>query len=69
MCSVDIAVLGQVWWNHDEPTAFPDFNTKHKCRNFEAVRQWAYEHQAPERVPEDYLQPPRSLDDVYEAVP
>ena len=49
--------------------AYVDFNTRHKCRNFDAVRQWAFEHQAPEEVPEDYLKPPRSMDDVFETMP
>ena len=69
MCTVDIAMLGQVWWNKKEPTAYPDFNTRHKCRNFDAVRRWAEEHQAPEEVANDYLKPPMSLDDVYETMP
>ncbi len=69
MCTVDIGVLGQVWWNRDQPTAYPDFNTQHKCRNFEEVRQWAFEHQAPEDVPEDYLKWPMSVEDVYETMP
>lgn len=40
MCNVDTAVLGQVWAN-DPPAAFPDFHTKHMCKNYDAVRQWA----------------------------
>ncbi|MCJ1380834.1 hypothetical protein MMC17_003943 [Xylographa soralifera] len=69
MCTVDIAVLGQVWWDKSSPKAYPDFNTRHKCRNFDAVRQWAKERQAPEGVPQDYLKPPASLDDVYATIP
>ena len=69
MCTADIAVLGQVWWNKEEPTAYPDFNTAHKCKNFDDVRQWAKEHQAPAEVPQDYLKPPASLDVVYETIP
>ncbi len=69
MCTVDIGVLGQVWWDKKDPMAYVDFNTQHKCRNFESVRQWAFEHQAPEVVPDDYLAPPRSLDDVYAEMP
>jgi hypothetical protein len=69
MCNVDIAVLGRVWWNKDSPIAFPDFNTDHKCRNYDAVRQWAEEHQVPEYEPPDYLMPPRSKDDVCETMP
>jgi hypothetical protein len=69
MCTVDIGVLGQVWWKRDDPTAYPDFNTKHTCRNFEGVRKWAEEHQAPEDVPLDYLEPPKNIEDVYEVLP
>ncbi|TKA50314.1 hypothetical protein B0A49_11075 [Cryomyces minteri] len=69
MCTVDIGVLGQVWWNKDEPTAYPDFNTEHRCRNFDVVRQWAEAHQAPDEVPLDYLKPPMDLDHVYAEIP
>jgi hypothetical protein len=69
MCTVDIGVLGQVWWNPPTPSAYVDFNTKHMCRNFEAVRQWAEEHQMPEKVPVDYLQPPEMGDTIYDAHP
>jgi hypothetical protein len=69
MCTVDVGVLGQVWWDKKDPQAFPDFNTKHKCRNFDAIRQWAEEHQAPDEVADDYLLPPASEDAVYAAIP
>ena len=69
MCTVDIGLLGQVWWNREMPLAYPDFNTKHTCRNFEEVRKWAEAHQAPKDVPADYLSPPRSIEDVFEAIP
>jgi hypothetical protein len=67
MCTVDMGVLGQVWWNKDSPTAFPDFNTKHTCRKYEAVRQWGFEHQA--QVPPEWLVPPRDLSIVSEGMP
>ncbi|KAM9877259.1 hypothetical protein VD0002_g4986 [Verticillium dahliae] len=64
MCNVDTGVLGQVWANQDEPAAFPDFNTRHQCKNYEDVQKWANKLQAPpaETVPEDYLEPPRHGD-------
>lgn len=49
MCSADTGVLGQVWFDHDSPTAFPDFNTKHKCKNFDDISRWAVEQQV--RIP------------------
>ncbi|KAM0271926.1 hypothetical protein ACHAQH_008906 [Verticillium albo-atrum] len=64
MCNVDTGVLGQVWANQDQPGAFPDFNTRHQCKNYEAVQAWAKKLQAPppESVPDDYLKPPRHGD-------
>lgn len=69
MCTVDVAVLGQVWVDKEQPFAYVDFNTKHTCRNFEDVRRWAEVHQAPLEVPDDFLKPPRSKDDIYAEMP
>ncbi|KAF2397623.1 hypothetical protein EJ06DRAFT_584040 [Trichodelitschia bisporula] len=69
MCTVDVGVLGQVWWNPKAPEPFVDFNTRHECRDFEAVRSWAEVRQLPEEPPHDYLQPPRDDDRVYESIP
>lgn len=69
MCNVDVGLLGQVWWNKASPQAYPDFNTQHKCRNFEGIRQWAEERQAPEEVPSDYLMGPLGEWAVFEAIP
>lgn len=68
MCTVDVGLLGQIWWDKDYPQAFPDFNTQHICRNFEAVRKWAQESQAPVDVPVDYLRSPR-WEDVLDSIP
>jgi len=68
MCQVDVGLLGQIWWDKESPEAFPDFGTKHMCRDFEYVRQWAEDHQAPEKIPEDYLRPPRE-EDVFNDIP
>jgi len=59
MCTVDVGMLGQIWWDPQAPKPFVDFNTKHKCRNFEEVRRWAGKRQMPEDVPEDFLAAPR----------
>ncbi|SMR64022.1 unnamed protein product [Zymoseptoria tritici ST99CH_3D1] len=72
MCTVDIGVLGQVWFqpgDSDVPEPFVDFNTKHVCRNFDAIRQWAEERQMPEEVPDDLIQPPEPGDYIYDHVP
>ena len=50
MCAPDVGVFGQVWYQPEGeplPIAFTDFNTKHKCRDYEAIRKWAEEHQLP----------------------
>ena len=41
MCHVDTGVLGQVWYDKKDPNAFPDFNTKHTCKNYDDIRKWA----------------------------
>ncbi|GIZ44109.1 hypothetical protein CKM354_000731800 [Cercospora kikuchii] len=72
MCQIDIGVLGQVWWqpkDQEEPEAFVDFNTKHVCKNFDAIRQWAEERQLPVEVPDDFLQMPRPGDKILDHVP
>lgn len=64
MCNADTGVLGQVWYNKEEPEAFPDFKTTHQCKNFDAIRKWAEEHQEPEveSLPPDYMRIPNPED-------
>ena len=72
MCSVDIGVMGQVWFQpftSDFPEAYVDFNTQHVCRDFEAVRQWAEDHQIQDGMPEDFLEPPKKGDTIYRQIP
>ncbi|KAF2736914.1 hypothetical protein EJ04DRAFT_410040, partial [Polyplosphaeria fusca] len=71
MCTVDVGVLGQVWYQPpNKPLqAFVDFNTKHTCRNFEAIRDWAEQHQLPDAPPEDFLELPKEGDRIYYTVP
>jgi len=68
MCQTDTAVLGQVWiqpGNDTHPSAYVDFNTYHKCKSFDAVRQWAEARQLPENAPQDFLEPPKPGDRIY----
>ncbi|OAX84481.1 hypothetical protein ACJ72_01152 [Emergomyces africanus] len=44
MCTADVGVFGQWWVKGVGP--FVDFNTVHKCRNFEEIRKWAEQHQS-----------------------
>ncbi|KAK6383299.1 hypothetical protein LTR65_010284 [Meristemomyces frigidus] len=72
MCTVDIGVMGQVWFQPamaEFPEAYVDFNTRHMCRNFEDVRQWAQEHQISDGMPNDFLDPPKDGDTVYRTIP
>lgn len=73
MCTVDIGVLGQVWYQPpDKPLqAFVDFNTVHTCRNFEAIREWAEKHQLPDpnEIPADFLELPKEGDRIWHDVP
>ncbi|KIM98771.1 hypothetical protein OIDMADRAFT_128513 [Oidiodendron maius Zn] len=72
MCQPDTAFLGQVWWDKKAPKAFIDFDNEHKCKNFEAIRQWAEDHQLPylleDNVPGDFLEAP-DIDLVYFEIP
>jgi hypothetical protein len=60
MCNVDTSILGQVWVNSDKPTAFPDFNTRHMCKNFDAIKAWAGKVEAApnDELPSDYMAQP-----------
>lgn len=69
MCKPDLGFLGQIWHNQSYPSAFVDFNTQHKCRNYESLRQWAEGRQLPEKVPDDFLQPPEKGDLIYAEIP
>ncbi|KAF2114793.1 hypothetical protein BDV96DRAFT_660120 [Lophiotrema nucula] len=71
MCTVDVGVLGQVWYQPPSkpPQAFVDFNTVHKCRNFDAIRDWAEKHQLPDEPPPDFLEQPKEGDRIYHTVP
>ncbi|KAF2002297.1 hypothetical protein P154DRAFT_594666 [Amniculicola lignicola CBS 123094] len=72
-CTIDVGMLGQVWYQPPDkpPQAFVDFNTEHKCRNFEDIREWARAHQLPdkEHMPEDFLEQPKEGDRVWKEVP
>lgn len=46
-----------------------DFNTEHKCKNFDAIREWAKERQLPESVEPDFLEPPVAGDRIFDEIP
>ncbi|KAF2010635.1 hypothetical protein BU24DRAFT_378783 [Aaosphaeria arxii CBS 175.79] len=48
MCQPDTGVFGQYWVKSEEQL-FVDFNTKHKCKNFWELKDWAVSHQVDPR--------------------
>ncbi|KAK3935324.1 hypothetical protein QBC46DRAFT_422863 [Diplogelasinospora grovesii] len=70
MCNADTGVLGQVWADRKHPAAFPDFNTRHKCKNYDDIRRWGEVRQEPppDTLPNDYLKWP-GPGDVLEVTP
>jgi hypothetical protein len=69
MCTVDIGVFGSVWVNKTSPHPFVDFNTKHVCRNFGQVREWAENNQMDEYVPVDFWELPGEDVHVWDVAP
>ncbi|KAL3449134.1 hypothetical protein BJX65DRAFT_294668 [Aspergillus insuetus] len=50
------------------PSPFVDFNTEHRCRNFEDIRVRAESNQLPKKTPRDFLRPPGAEDRVFHRV-
>ena len=46
MCDGDVGVLTFNWVDVREDP-WPNFNTWHKCRNFEGIVDWGLEHSLP----------------------
>ena len=45
MCVADVGIITYEWVKgHKYP--YPNFNTVHKCRNFDDILQWSREQQA-----------------------
>ena len=42
-CNADIGVF-TLYMVEGDPLAWPQLNSKHVCRNFDSVRQWALDH-------------------------
>lgn len=47
MCQPDTGVFGQ-YWISDIGATFVDFQTEHKCKNFEELRDWVVSNQVSE---------------------
>ncbi|KAI4248949.1 MAG: hypothetical protein LQ352_005799 [Teloschistes flavicans] len=45
-CDADVGVITHTWVAQRE-TPWPNFNTLHRCRNWDGVVEWSEKHQAP----------------------
>jgi hypothetical protein len=43
ICKADVGIFGSWWVKYKDASV--DFNTNHKCKNFEDIRKWAEDHQ------------------------
>ncbi|KAG1857181.1 hypothetical protein C8R48DRAFT_607603 [Suillus tomentosus] len=49
MCNADVSII--TWdWVQGHPIPYPNFNTRHQCRNYEKIMDWAAEHAV--RIPQ-----------------
>ncbi len=56
MCHADVGLQSQHWIkNYSRP--YPNFNTWHKCRNFDEILELAYKRQVPTPLPENFTWP------------
>lgn len=46
MCHADTNLVSTNWVAGRQKT-YPNFNTKHTCRDFNAIVDWAWNHQIP----------------------
>jgi hypothetical protein len=69
MCTADLSVFGDIWWDPLNHRQFPHFNRMHQCKNYTAVREWAKQKQIPERIPKDFYELPKGDDKVYDRLP
>jgi hypothetical protein len=51
MCKSDLTLISSYWINTTwRIKPFPKFATRHQCRNFDDILNWAKEHQMPEEL-------------------
>lgn len=58
MCNADTGVYTYNWIE-GRPSPMPDFNVQHKCKDFQAIKDWTAKHSIPqthlERQPGEYV--------------
>ncbi|KAF2424211.1 hypothetical protein EJ08DRAFT_700807 [Tothia fuscella] len=62
MCGADTSIFGQ-WWVKDIG-AWVDFNTQHKCKNFDDIRTWVEQNQVPETARVRWREGDKELDEI-----
>jgi len=45
-CDADVGIIAHTWVSR-RATPWPNFNTLHKCRNYDGVVKWSKKHNAP----------------------
>ncbi|KAH8674186.1 tat pathway signal sequence [Xylariales sp. PMI_506] len=68
MCNVDTGMIGQLWIHPDHPKTFPAFYNHHKCKNYDAVRQWSEHRQILGGVYDDFFERPNPWE-VFDEAP
>ncbi|KAH7077437.1 hypothetical protein FB567DRAFT_596604 [Paraphoma chrysanthemicola] len=76
LCEIDVGVYGYVWFHLPGDRLRPtfDFNSTHKCRNFEEIREWSEKSQYPseplaEEAWMELLEQPKEGDKVWRTFP
>ena len=62
MCTADVGIFGYYWWKGQD-IPLQDFETVHRCRNFNDILDWGIEHQM-EGLPWDFSNEPQPGDVV-----
>ena len=71
MCHADVGIITHRWVK-DFPRPYPDFNTRHQCRNFDSAYQWTIDKQVSEEdggPPRDWKYEPTKGDVVLDVAP
>jgi len=50
MCTANVDVYPFVWMETQDQGPFPDFNTRHQCRNFDNIMKWQQENEVPQEL-------------------
>ena len=68
ICHADVGLVSQHWIK-DYPRPYANFNTWHRCRNFDEILDMAYKHQVPNPLPENFTWPLLEGSKIWDAAP